>query len=779
MAAKSKSGKRIEPSFDGGGRRGRDDDLRADPRDRATSKTSRAAKPTSKSSRSTSRSRTKRRSGGGLFGFLRRGIYWMLVLGLWGGIAVAGLLVYYGSRMPSAESWAMPDRPPNIKIVDVNGSLLANRGSTGGEAVPLDSMSPYIPQAVMAIEDRRFYSHFGVDPIGLSRAMMRNAMSGRMVQGGSTLTQQLAKNMFLTPERTLERKVQELLLAFWLESKYTKEQILAMYLNRVFFGSNSYGVEAASRRYFNKSARDVNLTEAAILAGLLKAPSALSPAKNPEGAMARAKLVLAAMEDQGYINHDELTAALDQKAPKAKSYWSGAEHYAADMVMDELPGLIGEVKEDIVVDTTIDKTLEKAAEKSIQTALDKDGKRLGVSQAALVSIDGTGAIRAVVGGREYAKSQFNRAFKAKRQPGSAFKPFVYAAALEQGLTPGSVRNDAPVRIGKWTPENYDNKYRGQVTLANALANSLNTIAAQLVMEAGPQNVSKLAHRMGIETELQDNASIALGTSEVSLVELTAAYAPFMNGGFKATPHVIKRVTTVSGKVLYENTYDTPPKVISEKIAAQMNMMMAGVITRGTGKKAKLPGWQVAGKSGTTQSFRDALFVGYSANLTTGVWFGNDDGASMKKVTGGGLPAQTWSDFMIAAHKGLAPAPLFGLGGVQMQDPDPVAGEQPQQQHKDTLFEMISNALGGDGGKPTPEVGVGQGESVSGNHTKVNRDRPVVDESGLPAAEIDDVIRHSDRDQNNGLVPPMDVGRTGANPQPKKANSTLLDVIMQE
>jgi penicillin-binding protein 1A len=588
--------------------------------------------------------------------------------------------------------------------------------------------------------------------------------------------------MFLTPDRTLERKVQEVLLAFWLESKYSKDQILAMYLNRVFFGSNSYGVEAAARRYFNKSARDVTLTEAAILAGLLKAPSALSPAKNPEGAMERAKLVLGAMEEEGFISHDELTAAIDNKPQKAKSFWTGAEHYAADMVVDQIPGLIGDVKEDIVVDTTIDRNLEKAAEKAIQSTLAKEGKKLNASQAALVSIDGTGAIRALVGGRDYAQSQFNRAFKAKRQPGSAFKPFVYVAALEQGATPNSVRVDAPVKIGKWTPENYDNKYRGKVTLASALAQSLNTIAAQLVMEAGPQNVAKTARRMGIASDLQDNASIALGTSEVSLVELTAAYAPFMNGGYKATPHVIKRITTVSGKVLYENTYDQPPKVISEKIAGEMNRMLAGVIRFGTGKNAKLPGWQVAGKSGTTQSFRDALFVGYTANLTTGVWFGNDDGTSMKKVTGGGLPAKAWSQFMIAAHKGLDPAPLLGLNASDV-DPGLVAkapDEDQTDKSNDTLFEMISHALGNDDAKPIPaereeRKAVQPQAEISGKKAT----KPANDQDGLPTEEIGDVIRRADRNRDQDLVPPMDVGQTGATQQRKKPNSTLLDVIMQE
>ncbi|PZP11037.1 MAG: penicillin-binding protein, partial [Sphingomonas hengshuiensis] len=500
-------------------------------------------------------------------------------------------------------SWAIPDRPPNIKILAVNGEAIANRGMTGGEALSLENMSPYIPQAVIAIEDRRFYSHFGIDPLGLARAMLTNVTSGRMVQGGSTLTQQLAKNMFLSPDRTLERKVQEVLLAIWLEHKYSKDQILAMYLNRVFFGSNSYGVEAASRRYFNKSARDVNLGEAALLAGLLKAPSRLSPARDPEAAEARAQVVLGAMREEGFVTDTEIKTAMSQTPARAKSYWSGAQYYAADMVMAQLPGMIGDVKEDLVIDTTIDLDLEKKAEETLTSLLDKSGAKSNVSQAALVSIDGTGAIRALVGGRDYATSQFDRASKAKRQPGSAFKPFVYAAALEAGRSPLSVRNDAPVRIGNWTPENYDQKYRGEVTLASALAHSLNTIAAQLVMEVGPNDVVKLARRLGIESELQANASIALGTSEVTLVELTSAYAPFMNGGYKATPHIIRRISTAEGKVLYENTYDNPPRVLEPNIVSMMNGMMMRVITEGTGKAARIPGWQAAGKSGTTQSFR--------------------------------------------------------------------------------------------------------------------------------------------------------------------------------
>jgi penicillin-binding protein 1A len=741
MAGNRKSPQRIEPSFEGG--RSRDDgELRVDAGDRVTgggrkSGSSKSAAKKNRSKRGSGRGAST--GGGGLAGLIRSMIYWCLVLGIWGAIGVGGLVLYYGSRMPSATSWAIPDRPPNVKILAVSGDIIANRGATGGEALSLENMSPYIPQAVIAIEDRRFYSHFGVDPLGLARAMLANITTGRMVQGGSTLTQQLAKNMFLSPERTLERKVQEVLLAAWLEQKYTKDQILAMYLNRVFFGSNAYGVEAASRRYFNKSARDVNLGEAALLAGLLKAPSRLSPARDPKAAEERAQLVLGAMREEGFITEAEIKTAMSQAPTKAKSFWSGAQYYVADMVMDQLPGMVGEISQDLVVDTTLDLDLEKKAEETLAASLDESGQKLNVSQAALVSIDGTGAIRALVGGRDYADSQFDRAVKAKRQPGSAFKPFVYAAAMEIGRRPMSIRNDGPVRIGNWTPENYDEKYRGEVSLSTALANSLNTIAAQLVMEVGPQNVIKLAHRLGIESEMQANASIALGTSEVSLVELTSAYAPFMNGGFKATPHVIKRISTADGTVLYENTYDNPPRVLDPAVVSEMNQMMVGVIEHGTGKSAKLKGWQAAGKSGTTQSFRDALFVGFTSNLTTGIWFGNDDGKSMKKVTGGGLPAKAWHDYMTAAHEGLSPSPVFGTTGVQPTFED-------NQAAPETIGDVISGTFRNDDADEFPQAPVANGQAAAQQG------------AAQPA--------------NSGLVPPADVGETtGAT-----RRTTLFDIL---
>jgi len=678
---------RIEPTFDGpaehkasGGFSVSEDD-RVVPSARKRPAARRSAE---KAERGQSPRRSRKKQRRGFLGRFTRLVYWCFVLALWGGIAAAGIVVYYGAQMPSATTWAIPDRPPNVKIVSVDGKLLANRGMTGGEAVGLHEMSPYIPQAVMAIEDRRFYSHFGIDPMGLGRALLGNLTSGRFSQGGSTLTQQLAKNLFLKPDRTIERKVQEVLLALWLEQKHTKDQILEMYLNRVYFGSGAYGVEAASRRYFGKSARDVTLSEAALLAGLLKAPSRLSPARDPKAAEARAQLVLAAMRDENMIGEKELATAMSAPATRAASYWTGSEHYVADRIMEELPTLIGEVRSDVIVDSTIDLTLQDLAEKSIRRLIDENGEKLSVSQGALVSIDNSGAVRAMVGGYDYANSQFDRAAEARRQPGSAFKPFVYLAALEAGRTPDSVRNDAPISIGKWKPENYNGKYFGRVTLSTALAKSLNSVAAQLTMEVGPDAVIEAAHRMGIESQLQANTSIALGTSEVTPLELTAAYVPFANGGYKPAVHFIQRITTTGGEVLYENTGGNAPRVVRPEIVGMMNSMMTGTVEVGTARKAAF-NWPSAGKTGTSQNSRDAWFVGYTANLTTGVWFGNDDGKPMKKVTGGALPAQAWHEFMVAAHEGVPVAPLPGTWKsappAELSDPGsvPMASvEEPSQ-----------------------------------------------------------------------------------------------------
>lgn len=679
--------RRIEPSFDAPerGQRG----SRADPDKR---------KP---APRRNKRKNRRKARGRGFVGLARRMVYWSFVLAIWGGIGIAGVVVYYGSQLPSASTWQIPARPPNVKIVSVNDKLIANRGATGGEALTLKQMSPYIPKAVIAIEDRRFYEHFGIDPIGLARAFVTNIMSHSVVQGGSTLTQQLAKNLFLTPQRTIGRKVQEVLLALWLEHKLTKDQILDMYLNRMYFGSGAYGVEAASRRYFNKPASQVTLSEAALLAGLLKAPSRLSPARDPKAAEARARVVLMEMHEQGMITDKEYKKADSQPAKRAPAYWDGSQQYVADTVMEKLPDLIGEVRSDIVVQTTVDLNLQDVGENAIRALIKSDGKKRHVSQGALVSIDGSGAIRAMVGGYDYAHSQYDRATEAMRQPGSAFKPFVYLAALEQGRTPSSIRNDAPVKIGNWTPDNYGSEYFGPVTLTTALAKSLNSVAAQLAMEVGPKTVVATAHRLGITSELKANASIALGTSEVTPLELTAAYVPFANGGYKPNIHLIKRITTTSGKVLYSYNDQNVPRVIGPRILGEMNYMMSHVITEGTGRHANF-GWPAGGKTGTSQDFRDAWFVGYTSNLTTGVWFGNDDGSPTKRVTGGTLPAMAWKTFMEAAHKGV---PVAQLPGSYSSTQVSANGNWPQPDRSD-----MTGAT-----HPVPEASVGPQDNGSRRH----------------------------------------------------------------
>lgn len=607
------------------------------------------------------RRRSSRRSRS-LFGALKRVAYWCLVLGIWAGIAGAGIVLWYGAQMPSMTTWEIPDRPPNVRIVSADGQLVANRGMTGGEAVGLHEMSPYIPQAVIAIEDRRFNSHFGIDPIGLARAMYENVTTGSISQGGSTITQQLAKNLFLKPDRTIERKVQEVLLALWLEQKHTKNQILEMYLNRVYFGSGSYGVEAASHRYFGKPASEVTLSEAALLAGLLKAPSRLSPARDPKAAEGRAQVVLQAMRDSGMIDDGQMTTAMSAPATRAAAYWTGAEHYVADKVMEELPSLIGEITGDVIVETTLDLNLQKVAEGTIRRLIDEKGRELNVSQGVLVSIDNSGAVRAMVGGYDYANSQFDRATEARRQPGSAFKPFVYMAALERGLTPHSIVRDAPVKIGNWTPANFNGKYHGEVTLAFALSRSLNSVAVRLADHVGVKGVIEAAYRVGIESDLQNNASISLGTSEVTPLELTAAYVPFANGGYRPFVHFIDKVSTPDGTVLWQRRSGGIPRVVNAEVIGMMNSMMSDTLEEGTGRKANF-GWPAAGKTGTTQSSRDVWFVGYTAYLTTGVWFGNDDNSPTNKVTGGSLPTLAWHDFMAAAHQGVEVASLPGWSGA--------------------------------------------------------------------------------------------------------------------
>ncbi|MBA4270340.1 MAG: penicillin-binding protein [Methylobacterium sp.] len=663
MNDRTRRAERREPSFGAGRGESRDDfDMRLSDDDRP-SRGHRA--PPRNEPRQPPR-RDKRSGGGGGRRRGRRGrsflgglFYWTLVLGLWCAIGLGGLVAYHAAQLPPINQLTVPKRPPNIAILAADGSLLANRGETGGRTITIGEVPPYLPKAFVAIEDRRFYDHFGIDPIGLGRALVNNLRRAGGVQGGSTLTQQLAKNLFLTQERTAARKIQEAILALWLERTYSKDQILELYLNRVYFGSGAYGVEAAAQRYFNKSARSVTIAEAAMLAGLVQAPSRLAPNRNPEAAEKRAQLVIAAMADQGLISQNAAKTALVAPAEAAERIGAGSVNYAADYVMDVLDDFIGAVEGDVTVLTTIDTKLQASAETILVEALAAQGAKQGVSQGAVVSMASDGGIRALIGGRDYTKSQFNRATAAKRQPGSAFKPFVYLAALEKGLTPDTIRDDSPVSFKGWEPENYSRSYRGPVTLQTALAHSLNTIAARLINEVTPREVIRAAQRLGINSALQPNLSLALGTSEVTPVELTAAYATFANGGQSVLPYVIREVKSSAGKVIYARAATSFGPVIQPQTLSMMNAMLHQVMVSGTGTKANIPGWEVGGKSGTTQDFRDAWFVGYTARLVTSVWLGNDDNSAMKRVAGSGLPAEIWGKYMKAAHAGLQPAPLPG------------------------------------------------------------------------------------------------------------------------
>jgi penicillin-binding protein 1A len=608
-------------------------------------------------SRTASRRRSKSRIGFGI----GRLFYWGAVLGLWGVIAVIGVVIWVGAHLPPIQSLEIPKRPPTIQIVGMDGSVLAQRGEMAGANVSLKDLPPYLPKAFIAIEDRRFYSHFGIDPLGIARAAVTNVLRRGVSQGGSTLTQQLAKNLFLTQERTMQRKLQEAELAIWLERKHSKNEILELYLNRVYFGSGAYGVEAAAQKYFGKPARNVTIAEAAMLAGLVKSPSRLAPNRNPEGAEQRAQVVLAAMADAKFITAAQAQASIGHPSYNVKPAGAGTVNYVADWIGEVLDDLVGQIDQSIVVQTTIDPKLQSVAEAAIIDELAAKSVKFNVSQGALVAMTPDGAVRAMVGGRNYSDSQYNRAVTARRQPGSAFKPFVYLTALEQGLTPDTIRQDAPLEIKGWRPENYTHEYFGAVTLTQALAMSLNTVAVRLGLEVGPKNVVRTAHRLGISSKLEPNASIALGTSEVSVVELVGAYAPFANGGFAVSPHVVTRIKTLEGKLLYMRQPDERNQVVEPRTVAMMNAMMRETLISGTAKKAEIPGWMAAGKTGTSQDFRDAWFIGYTANLVTGVWLGNDDNSPTKKATGGGLPVEVWSRFMRAAHEGV---PVAGLPNSQ-------------------------------------------------------------------------------------------------------------------
>ena len=607
---------------------------------------------------------------------------------VWSTVIVAGVLAFFAADLPSTEGLRRQDTAHAVTLLDVKGRLIARRGIDAGMPVTLADLPPYVPQAVIATEDRRFYSHFGVDPWGLGRAMWVNFEAGHIVQGGSTITQQLAKNLFLEPARTLSRKVQEALLAVYLEMSFSKDEILALYLNRVYFGAGAFGIDAASRRYFNKPASKLSMIEAAILAGLLKAPTRYSPVNGIELAQARAILVLDSMVEAGFINAAQKDEAIRTRPKLATAPTIQGNQYFADWVMEHLPGFVGRPASDLVVLTTLDLDVQREAETSVQNTLRDKGPGTGAEQGALIAMTTDGAVRAMVGGRSYLQSEFNRATLARRQPGSAFKPFVFLAALENGRTPASRVVDAAVTYRGWTPENFDEKHEGEMSLTQALARSVNTVAVRLCLELGPENVAATAHRLGITSPLNAVPSLALGTSEVTLAELTNAYLPFATAGRGAIAHGIQSVRSVNGDVLYARAGSGPGQVIAASNAGAMNRMLSEAMRTGTGKSAALALRPAAGKTGTSQEFRDAWFIGYTGQLVAGVWVGNDEAKPMKKVTGGTIPAQIWKTFMEAAT---ANDPVVALPGTNIVDEAPrVAandtGTSAFDQLLSTLFE---------------------------------------------------------------------------------------------
>jgi penicillin-binding protein 1A len=606
------------------------------------------------------RHRSKNRGGQGRRKpFLFRFMAWSVMLALWGLIGLAGLTAYVWFSLDQQGLFQIPQREPGMILLASNGEVIAERGTFFGDEVRIDELPAYVPQAVIAIEDRRFHSHFGIDPVGLARAATANFRAGRIVEGGSTITQQLAKNLFLKPERTVQRKLQELILAIWLEAKYSKDDILQLYLNRVYYGAGATGIEKAAQKYFRKSVRDVTIGEAAILAAVLKAPATYNPINHPQAARARANEVISDMVEAGFITASEADEALNKPATVKPVEYISASQYLVDWVAEQIPQLIGTLDQSIIVETTLDQNLQAVAEKSVRQRVIKEGAKLNATQGAAVVMDMRGAVLAMVGGKSYIRSQFNRAVKAKRQPGSSFKPFVYLTALNQGMTPNSLQIDEPVRIGDWEPENYKRKYLGRVTLKKALALSLNTVAAKLAVQVGPENVVTTAHRLGINSELVPNASIALGTSEVTLLEMTSAFAPFANGGTAVVPYVVSRIISRDGKIIYEREGEGLGVVVNARSLGGMNSMLREVVQSGTGRRAQMEAQDVAGKTGTSQDYRDAWFLGYSAYLVCGVWMGNDDNSPTNKITGGSIPAAIWKDIMEPAHRGLQYASLPG------------------------------------------------------------------------------------------------------------------------
>ncbi len=595
------------------------------------------------------------------------------------GMAVLTGAAFAAKDLPSAETLWAPNRPVSVQIVDRYGRDVLVRGASSAPKVKLAELPAHVPAAILATEDKRFKTHIGVDPYGLTRAMTVNLKEGRYVQGGSTLTQQLTKNVFLTPEKTLRRKAQEMMISIWLEHAFTKDEILEMYLSRVYFGSGAWGLEAAAQTYLGKSASDLNFSESAMMAGLLKAPSRFNPVAYPERAAKRTALVIRLMAEQDLISRESHLNALRNPINIKRPQSDNSAQYFVDWMWDELELAIGTPVQDIVVQTTLDFDAQLTANQAVAAHIDPERR---ANQAALVSMDGTGGVMAMIGGLSYTDSQFNRAAQAERQPGSAFKPFVYLAAFKAGLTPWDMREDAPIEIGDWAPENFTEDFKGLMTLEDAFRKSINTVAVSLGEEVGRDAIINTASDFGLDN-LTPLRSLSLGAQATTPLKLTASYLPFSNYGKAAAPYGILSVSTADGTPLYDRKTKELSRILSAQNLAHMNLLMSRTVTQGTGRRAAITGRHVAGKTGTTNDFKDAWFIGYAPDIVTGVWVGDDDYASMNRVTGGSIPAKIWHDYMEFVLANMPDAEL------------PISNEpvwRKQEKMLDALLNDIEDAL---------------------------------------------------------------------------------------
>ena len=602
-------------------------------------------------------------------------VYWAVVLAVWGAIFVAAFVLVFSRGLPDTSKLYDIHRQPSISYLDRNGALLSVRGSQYAPPVDIGSLPAYVPAAFVSVEDRRFYQHWGFDPIGIGRAVVADIHRRHAAEGASTITQQLARNLFLTPDQTIKRKVQELLLAVWLEHQYSKKQILALYLNRVYFGAGAYGIESAAETFFNKPASKLSVGEAALLAALLKSPTHYSPVNEQDRAGRRATIVLDKMVETHAITPQQREEALSHPVRVSPALATQHAQYFVDWVDAQVRKLVGQPTSDLIVETTLDLPMDTAAEAAARAVVEKNA-HLGVQQAAVVALDGGGRVRALIGGISYTDSQFDRAIDARRQAGSAWKPFVYLTALENGRTPDSVMNDEPVTIDGWSPHNFEPGFLGQVTLAQALQRSLNTVAAELADQIGRDKVAATARSLGITSPINTDPAMALGTSEVSPLEMAQAYDSFANGGRSVKAYAIERIRTRDGQVLYQHADEPRSDVVPQPQLGQLvGMMRQVLVAPGTGVRAAIPGYDLAGKTGTTSDFRDAWFVGYTGGFTAAVWVGKDDNTPMHRVTGGSAPADLWRQFMAATLPRLKvqaiPTGQAGAPGAAAADQDPV------------------------------------------------------------------------------------------------------------